>query len=237
MLAVDTAIYGADVSGEPLDGATGALPCSISGVMKANTLGSRFMVANEFICARLAMFMGLPSPPGAILTLDDGRLAYTSLRYRPKGESLPPIIPAQFVSEHPKLALEVVSFDCWIANDDRHESNLAYRKGLTPPMLWDHDQALLAAQGVERLELLGNEAILNGCLVPYLDNPDGVTTFASRARWVATNALPGICAEAEQAKAIGPDEREAILTFLGNRAAGLVKLMEGLRKSGQGEMI
>ncbi len=156
--------YAVDAFGESLDGTAGARACTIHGVIKQNTPGAPHLVANEFICGRLAAAMGLPVPPGGIVKLDDDSLAYVSLRFGLNGEQPPPAYADELVADLPDLALRIVAFDCWVANRDRHEGNLTYERRAIPPMVFDHEKALMGGIGPDRLDGAKGEAILNGCL-------------------------------------------------------------------------
>jgi len=222
--------YAIDVLYDPLDGTSGAQACSVHAVAKRNSLGAPHLVANEFICGRLAMLMGLPVPPGAMAKLDDGGLAYVSLRFGPRGERPPPVAPAELVADHPELALRIVAFDCWVANTDRHEGNLIYLKAPgSRPMIFDHDKALMAGLGKERLERVRDEAILDGCLVEHLRaSKGGRAKAAEHCRWIADNLLEGVCDEAFGAGAVSEDDRDAVVDFLRVRATSLLTMLNQL---------
>jgi hypothetical protein len=130
---------------------TAAAPryCTISGVAKSNSGNAPYAVANEFICGRLGLMIGLPIPPGMVARTDDGNLAYISLRFGPKGELSPPVIPEHLVEDNPSIAAGINAFDCWIGNEDRHPGNVAYVRGQSqrPATVFDHSHALL---GFER---------------------------------------------------------------------------------------
>lgn len=233
-----------DRIGEQVDGTAGAYVCALQGVLKQNSASSPFLVANEFVCGRLAICMGLPVPAGDVVQLPDGQSAgYISLRF---GQEQPPrVIPSEFVRDHRGLALRLLAFDCWIANDDRHEGNLAYARGLIPPMIFDHDKALLGPgedglQGVERLERHQDSAILNGCIAKYIKDingiMDGVIDIADETRWIAKTSLPRICDSAEGLGILDVDQREAVERFLTQRASALTRLMDKLGAKGQGNL-
>src|SRR4051812_15115751 len=93
--------YSIDVLGGPLDGTAGAMECTAHGIFKTNSPGSELLVANEFICGRLAMMMGLPVPPGGIVKIDDGSLGYLGMRFGLHGEDPAPANAEAFAQDFP----------------------------------------------------------------------------------------------------------------------------------------
>lgn len=126
---MDFGFYEIDAWGDPLPGASAPRYCTLSGIAKLNSASAPYAVANEFICGRLGLMVGLPVPPGVVVTADDGRLAYVSLRFGPKGQRPPPTIPEHLVEDKPSVAAGIIAFDCWIGNEDRHQENVAYVRG------------------------------------------------------------------------------------------------------------
>lgn len=228
--------YTIDAVGDPLFGTADARLCTTSGVLKFNSTESPFVVANEFICGRLAMMMGLPAPPGVIVKLDDDRIGYLCIKFGPKGETPPPAFPDELAQDHPDLATGVVIFDCWIANGDRHEGNIAYARAHIPPMIFDHEKALLGARDgrkLRRLARVRKQAILNGCLAEHVKSAEPFPRYVGKARWLCENALPDICAEALRAGAVQESECKAVVAFLSDRASRLKDMLKALPIKGQ----
>jgi hypothetical protein len=98
---MDLGFYEIDAWGEQLTGACAPQRCALSGVAKRNSPDAPYAVANEFVCARLGLLIGLPVPPGAVVSTDDGKLGYVSLRFGPKGKPPPPLNPQEFVEDNP----------------------------------------------------------------------------------------------------------------------------------------
>jgi hypothetical protein len=91
--ATDVGFYEVDAWGDPVgEGASGALYCTLGGVAKTNTPSVPYAVANEYICGRLGLSIGLSIPPGVILHTDNGEPAYVCLHFGHKGEKPPPVI-------------------------------------------------------------------------------------------------------------------------------------------------
>lgn len=134
--------------------------CTLGGVAKMNTPERPFLVVNEYVCAELGRLMGLPAVPGVVVSGRGGETGFVSLRFGPKDERPPPALIGEFVSREPMLAAGVVVFDCWIANQDRHDENMAYTKRSRSLHLYDHDRALLGTRGVDRLTEVREQHLL-----------------------------------------------------------------------------
>lgn len=126
LLLMEFGFYEVDAWGERLPGASAPRRCTLSGVAKQNSDGAPYAVPHEFICGRLGLLIGLPVPPGVVITTQDGKLAYISLSFGPKGERPPPVNAQHIAEDRPYAAAGIVAFDCWIGNPDRHQENLAY---------------------------------------------------------------------------------------------------------------
>ncbi len=133
------AFYTVDAWG-PRVGAGDSQPrwVTINGIAKVNTPASPFCVANEFVCGRLALMLGLPVPPGVIAHNDDGTPIYLALRYGPSSERLAPGNDTMLVQNQPHWVGGIAAFDCWVGNQDRSRSNFAYhQKVLQQPIFFD----------------------------------------------------------------------------------------------------
>jgi hypothetical protein len=215
-------------------GATDSEFCTFRGIVKTGDEQSPFLIANEFIAGRLAMMLGLPVPPGAIVQLDDGRQAYGCLRFGAKGDAVPPIVPSIFAHDEPRLATRIVMFDCWIANPDRHEGNLAYVKGYMAPMIFDHDQALFGAFQGRQLDHLASVLdldILNGCLAHQITSESEFSDFAFQIRALchqSNGMLRHVCQDAQDAGVISAEEKSELVDFLEHRSSKLVEMLQKL---------
>jgi HipA-like kinase len=224
---------GIDAIGDQLPGTTGPRACTLYGVIKQNSAANPHAVGNEFICGRLGLLAGLPVPPGVIVPLDDEGIAYVGVRFGLKGETPPPAFEDLLAQNHPELALRIVVFDSWIANNDRHATNLAYSPGRVPLRVFDHERALLGAGGIKRLEEVQDKPILNECLVEYLNDNNGLGKIIDEIRWVSSNRAAAVCDEALESKAINREERQRIVDFLSRRAGSLERLVAALPIRGQ----
>lgn len=115
---------------------------SVSGVAKTSNPAEPHIVANEYICARLAAAVGLPVPPGFLVKEGD-RSWFVSLNFNLSGEKLPPVIPELLVARQPDLCAGIVLFDAWALNPDRHAKNLMHYEKTDAVQLFDHSRALM----------------------------------------------------------------------------------------------
>ena len=188
-----------------------------------------FRIPNEYICARLGTVLGLPIPPFALTKISDGgiKLMFSTLDFNPSGIRLPPILPDICMHRMPFLCVGVIAFDVWIANEDRHDENLAVDKVANPKTMrvFDHDQALFGGCneiGIARLVKLRDRLGITGsgvtggnphCLVPHLASDkyfeDWTDRIESIPEWVVTEACSAMLRVA-----LKRDEVDAAIDFL-----------------------
>ncbi|MGO8766192.1 MAG: HipA family kinase [Limisphaerales bacterium] len=123
-----------------------------------NSKTLKYCVPNEFICAEIGRFMGLPIPPGGLCYLkgSDPEDWFASMNFNLLSAVLPPIDPALCAKEIPFESTGLILFDILIANDDRHRGNLNIDLSRSPPVMsvFDHSHALFGhvdGRGQERL--------------------------------------------------------------------------------------
>ena len=222
-----------DAWGEQLTGACAPQRCTLSGVAKRNSTDAPYAVPNEFICGRLGLLIGLPVPPGAVVTTDDRKLAYVSLRFGSKGEPPPPLDPRKFVEDHPNTAAGVIAFDCWIGNPDRHQHNLAYVRGepKIPVTVFDHSHALLGVQAgaaVQRLRETIDDPLISGILRQHVTSSREFRGWASRIGALSNALIWDICRTVIHPDGISAEECTAAAEFLIHRKN---RVLEKLRAS------
>lgn len=134
--------------------AEGDLPAKL----KWNTGSQRYCIANEYIAGTLGRFVGLPIPPFAVVHSSEhlfgARPIFGSLNINWDRKDDLPIWPQSCWDRLPDLCTGATVFDAWIANSDRWDKNLAVDDTFKPRQmqLFDHGEALLGTEGVERLE-------------------------------------------------------------------------------------
>jgi len=224
--------YEIDAWGEQLTGACAPQRCTLPGVAKRNSTDAPYAVPNEFICGRLGLLIGLPVPPGTVVTTDDGKLAYVSLWFGPKGEPSPPLDPRKFVEDNPSTAAGVVAFDCWIGNPDRHQHNLAYVRGepKIPVTVFDHSHALLGIQtgaAVQRLRETIDEPLISGILRQHLTSSEEFEDWANRISAVSNELIRDICHTVIHPDGITTEECTAAAKFLIHRKDRVLEQLRG----------
>jgi hypothetical protein len=140
-------------------GVAGSRYVSLSAIAKENVPNAPYCVPNELICCELGRFIGLPVPPGAMVSQATGGSLFASLDFNLTANTLPPVDVAGCVKGLPLLSAGLLLFDIWVANLDRHPGNFAVDFLATPPEMnvFDHSHALFgysAGDGENRLKLL-----------------------------------------------------------------------------------
>jgi len=115
---------------DPVGGVSGGYLVSIYAVAKPNGPGP-YCVPNEYICGRLGLFVGLPVPPGGIVTIDS-KPWYASMNFNLNGVSLPPVDIPECLRQLPRLSAGLLLFDILVMNADRHRGNFAVDFAETP---------------------------------------------------------------------------------------------------------
>lgn len=230
---MDAGIYSIDAWGDPVgSGATAPRYCSLGGVAKTSSAGHEFITANEFVCGRLALLIGLPVPVGAIVEGDSGQSAYVSLRFGKKGERPPPVIIDDLVADQPRLAAGIVALDCWVANGDRHHENVAYVRGSLSVTVYDHSHALLGPGG-DALARVGkpDEPFVGGQLAAALENDAHLHDWAARISGIPDVRVEEICADASAQGAVDAQTAEAASRFLNARKGRIIDLLKAAGNS------
>ena len=221
--------------GNPLNvGTAGSHYVEIAARAKCNSGVSPYCVPNEYICAKLGQFLGLPIAPGTVIIApgSEPKFWYAALDFSQEGESLPPVIPEDCLRLLPNFCVGTILFDILIANGDRTEANLFLDESTQPPelRLFDHELALLGATPGQA------EGRLTGSVVNQLGINDhclkSIVTAESllESEWMQRiDALPDYLIEENCSRAaeygMTPEETEAAITFLKERRHNLYHLV------------
>ena len=134
---------------------------------KGNHQDHPYLIANEFVSARIAQYLGLPVPPFSILRKKTRKTAmFASYSY--ESESSPrDVRPDVCVNRLPSLCAGILAFDVLIGNCDRHRGNLKVDSPANPTRLYliDHDLALFhrdPENGVTRLKSIEGRLGISG---------------------------------------------------------------------------
>lgn len=226
---MDSIVYEVSAWGAAVgDGVSQAVYCTLEGVAKIQE-PNHYVVANEYICGRLGLALGLPVPPGVVVTSPDQKLGYVSLRFGPRNSKPPPADAAQLVAHYPRLAADIVLFDCWVANADRHKKNLAYVPNAVPPTLFDHSHALFGptpGEGITRLKQVAGVPIFRGCVVQAISEDTFFAEAQTHIQSLPDDSIRAICEAAGANGSVTPDEASEAATFLIARKSQLLDFVK-----------
>ena len=214
-----------------LGGMSDALLATVQAVAKCNCRASPYLVANELIAGSIGRYLRLPVPPCCVAD-HDGIAYFMSLNFNLTGEALPPIIPSRFVADFPDLSAGVVAFDALIANQDRHDKNIAavtQDRDRKRACVFDHDRCLFGAQegrGVELLQRVRRELVIDGalnrnrrphCLLSALKDDTGLHEWVSRIEGIPPWFIVETVVEAQFHARLTDAEKDAAITYLKDR--------------------
>ena len=209
-------------------------------VHKIGDRDSKYCVANEMICASIGTYLMLPIPPFAVTHSVDGRYFFSSLDFNFDREQLPPIMPDLCGRELKNECAGIVLFDILIANEDRHDKNLAVDEVSKPTAIraFDHGNALLGgggnSMGIPRInELIFRLGITGGsvtggrthCLLMQIDDPKYFTPWLHRIDSIPEWYIDNAC-EVALPYGLSRKESSEIKTFLKYRAHNMRELMQ-----------
>lgn len=217
--------------GDPIFGSSPMLHVGIAGVAKSPSQEVPRLVANEFICARLAQALLLPVPPGFLIQNDD-ETWFVSLNFNLSGEDLPPACPSRIAKDMPDLATGILMFDIWVANRDRHRRNLVFDAETERLQIFDHGSALFVG-GADHMEnlRLGELQIgaLDHCLIPCLQENTYFAKWIDRITALPDWFMRGIFDECMDAGLITTEMARAGSDFLLNRRSRLQDILNANR--------
>jgi hypothetical protein len=222
--------YHVEISGTELGTSSKARVGSLAAVVKSMDESAPFDTANEFVCDRLGLALGLPVPPGVLTSDEASSPAYARLWFGPCDATPPPADVEAFVRDQPYMAAGVVAFDCWIGNDDRSGANLVY---LPPDVLvvFDHGQALwgtLATSG----QIDDFEDPLVGGIAELLLEDRHLEDWACRIREVPEALLREVTAVPARLGIVEDDDAERAYHFLRKRQATILDLLRAAYRQG-----
>jgi hypothetical protein len=188
----------------------------IQAFLKPNCARAPYGVANEYICNRLGLFLGLPVPPGGVVRASDGELWYASLDFNVERAPLSAVDLTRCARELPRLFVGVLLFDIVVMNNDRDPENLAVDFESEPPRMsvFDFSHALFGADAGRNTDHLVKYRDRLGIVGPphRHDFLDVVASDAHFHEWFERiEAVPGFVVDDIVAHALdfGLTEREA----------------------------
>jgi len=138
----------------------------LEAIGKSSAAGSPYCVVNEIVAAEVGRRIRLPIPPCCVVVDGQGKAFFASLSFNLTGNTLPPIIPNDFATEFGDAVADILVFDAYICNSDRHANNLS--ADYTAPArfnLFDHSHAVLGGHnpmGSARLTAARNALVIDG---------------------------------------------------------------------------
>lgn len=225
------------VASKPIPGAvTQPRTIELRGVGKWGVVSAaRYIVANEYICAKLGEFIGLPIPPFAIVQGKGSRPDpwFVSLDFNLTGQPLPDAEPEECVSKFPRETVGIVLFDAWIANSDRHPGNISLDQpqGRSPRInVFDHSHALFGVDGPGRLtnvvEKVGitetaNTGAHRHCLLDEIRDEELFDDWFKRIELTPDFLIDDSCAVVADLGILTLGEKELAAQFLKRRRSTL----------------
>lgn len=221
-------------------GALESRHASLKAIAKNNEV-LKYCISNEFICAELGRFIGLPIPPCGIVYAQGYAVKhwFASLNFNLTADDLPPIDPEQCTGDLPDLSTGLILFDIWIANPDRHRKNVSVDLVERPPRMsvFDHSHALFGnanGAGIQRLNDLKDRLGISGgtvtgqnrhCLLEKMATDRFFQKWYDRISAVPNYLIDDVCDGTVDLDMITAEEAVAAKEFLiyrRNRIRGLV---------------
>lgn len=205
--------------GEALEGSSSPSKCTLLGVTKTADDHSLYSVFNEYVCSRLAILVGLPTRPCVLVEDPEGALSAACLWI----DGSPPADLEDALRRFPRTAAGIVTFDCWIANDDRGFENLLLSDDELIPI--DYDQGLFGSGFNPERMTRPDEPYAGGIaeLVPPSRHIDEwCARIAAAPRWVIEDAVAEVLATDQ----FDDEDGEQALGFLLKRQPVVRKLLQ-----------
>jgi hypothetical protein len=223
------------------DGVIESHHASLRSVVKNNDV-LKYCISNEFICAEIGRFIGLPIPPCGIVYAQGYATKhwFASLNFNLTADDLPPIDPQKCAEELPDLSTGLILFDILIANPDRHRKNLSIDFDEKPPRMsiFDHSHALFGhvnGAGVQRLNDLHDRLGISGgtvtgqnrhCLIDKLNTDNFFHKWCGRIISVPNHLIEDACDGTFDLDMITAEEASAAKEFLIHRRNNIRVLVD-----------
>ena len=230
-------IYSVERWNDPVGrGVTGTQHVTLGGYAKVNTPKFPFCVANEFLASRIGVRLGITVPPGTLVQAQGtAEVGWVTLTF---GDDLPPVRPAEIVTDIPSPAAGLIVFDTFILNNDRHTRNLAYRPSQKRMEVFDHSHSLFGSGTGDletRLQSCRDRLVIDGtaiggrrhCLLDRVDDPNEILGWAEKlVREVHEEFITESCRDVAL-NSLGPTDEQCdrMAEFLISRREQLVEVI------------
>lgn len=224
----------ATIGGSAAHTATAPMHGQLHAVLK-NSKSLKYCIPNEYICAELGRFLGLPIPPGGICVKKghDPEVWYASLNFNLSATALPPVDPNICVTELPLESTGLILFDILIGNDDRHRNNLSL--DLSNPSakvlsVFDHSHAFFGptnGKGIDRLARNKNLLSIGGhCLLKAIRKDDHFAEWIERIKALPNYLIDQVCNVTVPYGMITSAEAAAAKDFLKHRRTEIENIIK-----------
>jgi hypothetical protein len=186
---------------------------TLDAIAKTNEDGTA-SVAAEYICNRIALMVGLPVPPGALIYAPGTPIAFVSLRFGSLSELPAPIIPSDFVTSNSRLAAGIALFDLLVLNQDRNSGNIAFLKGKQSAAIFDHGRSLCAADRFANIAASQTLTPARHCLQPFIRNSTDLAIWLERLARLDQTVVGEYVQDLVRLKLLSKSESAALLGFL-----------------------
>ncbi|MFJ9787808.1 HipA family kinase [Amycolatopsis sp. NPDC101161] len=204
-------------------------------LIKPNQTDHEWLVAIEYVTARLAAAIGIPVPAGELAELPpDGQVVWVSAVVEHGGEQFAPADAQVIAAQAPDLAAGVFVFDVWILNEDRPDHNLVYHQEVG---LWaiDHEKALAGPNmgrdgelaSIQESPLVADAArgvqehALRGCQL----EDQRLRSWGDRVQHVPRSAIERLVTAGRVAGLYGKKQANEIADFLLHRQQNIHRLV------------
>jgi hypothetical protein len=148
-----------------------------------------------------------------------------------RARSLPPAIAQHLVEDEEFMAAGVVTFDCWIGNEDRHDRNLAYSRDPKIDLaVFDHSHALMGSEpgeAVKRLtDSLNKTYVGTGCLAPLMSKGGAFPEWAKRIQSIDPGVIKTTCRAVKGVGAATEEEVKAAEEFILHRRTRIIDYLQ-----------
>lgn len=150
-------------------GVSDSLHLHLSAIGKTDSPTGPFCVVNELISGEIGHRLRLPVPPFCVVQDNTSQPFFASLDFNLTGLSLPPVFASDFATNFPQAVGDLLVFDTYICNSDRHAGNLSADYPANRYNAFDHSHAVLGGThhgvpGLSRLALAASSLVMDGSI-------------------------------------------------------------------------
>jgi hypothetical protein len=225
--------------------ASAPLYLHISAVGKRDNTENPYCVANELVASEVGKRLRLPVPPSCVVQDGAGVPYFACLDFNLTGITLPPILPGAFAATFGDAVADILVFDAYIGNSDRHSGNLAADYGTPRYNVFDHSHVLFGGThhgitGIARLTAAETSLVIDQsiggnrhCLIDVLADDRPMRRMLERIEGLDDYFLEDVVSAASD-YGLSSSEASALLSFLKLRKSTLRQLIANNKLSFSG---